>query len=142
MDQKKKIGGCLALGCGGAILLLAIFVGGILVFVASMIKSSDAYQVAMQKAEESPEVAEAIGTPIDAGFFITGNIRTSGPTGEANLSVPLSGPKGDGTLFVVAEKSAGQWTYSTLAFEAPEGGRVDLLESAGGAIPAVSDSPE
>jgi hypothetical protein len=62
-------------------------------------------------------------------MFTMGSISTSGPSGEANLAIPISGPNGEGTLFVEAEKTAGKWTYSTLVLELEDSNqRIDLLE--------------
>jgi hypothetical protein len=62
-------------------------------------------------------------------MFVTGNIHVSGASGDAGLSIPLSGPNGEATLFVEARKSAGRWTYSTLIVEIKATQqRIDLLE--------------
>jgi hypothetical protein len=47
--------------------------------------------------------------------------------------VPLSGPKGEGTLHLEATKSGGKWSYSVLRVQTPSG-EIDLLapESGGG----------
>jgi hypothetical protein len=51
-------------------------------------------------------VIEAIGSPISQTGIVSGNTNVNGPNGEANLSIPLSGPKGKATLYVEARKSA------------------------------------
>lgn len=129
MENKKKVAGCLFAGCGGAIVIVLVLAMGIFAFVMNVVKSSDAYKMAMKRAEANPAIVEAIGKPIEAGFFVTGSIHTSGPSGDADVSVPLSGPKGEGDLYIVAKKSAGQWSFTTLEFEGPTGSRVDLLEA-------------
>ena len=112
-----------------ALSLLAGFVALIISLVFGMIKSSDAYKLALQRAQASPAATAALGTPIREGWFTMGNIAVNGPTGEANLQIPVSGPKGEGDLFVEATKSAGTWTFQTLAVQVDAGGeRIDLLE--------------
>ena len=55
-------------------------------------------------------------------------MQTSGSSGEADLMVPITGPKGEGKLYVMAEKQGGVWQYELLQVElAGQGGRVDLL---------------
>ena len=40
----------------------------------------------------------------------------------------ISGPKGKGTIYVVAKKSAGEWSYSRMEVEVEgQPGRIDLL---------------
>ena len=81
--------------------------------------------------EASPVAVEALGAPIEEGLLVMGNINLSGSSGEADLTIPLSGPKGNGTLYVVARKSAGQWTFSQLVLVVSESGdRIDLLAAA------------
>ena len=92
-------------------------------------KSSDVYKTALDRAKANPEVVAALGTPIKDGLFVSGNTHADGASGEANLSIPISGPKGKGTVYVVAEKKAGRWNYSTMEVEVPgRSDRIDLNE--------------
>jgi hypothetical protein len=105
--------GCLlpALACGGcfALILPAVF---------GAIKSSDPYKEGVVRAKASAAVRDALGEPIAEGYFPSGNINTRTTngveSGTADLTIPLSGPKGSGAVHVVAEKAAGKWTYSTI----------------------------
>lgn len=116
-------------GCLGTLVFFAGFIVLIMYFVVGMMKSSDAYDVAVAKARAHSLVQESIGSPIEEGVFITGRINASGPSGQASLSIPISGPNGEGTILVEAEKSAGQWAFSTLVVEIKETKqRIDLLE--------------
>jgi len=104
-------------GCLGFLALIAVFVGCILVFVFSVMKSTDVYKTAIARAKASSEVQAALGTPIKEGFFVGGSQHVNPASGDANLSIPISGPKGSGTIYVEAKKSAGHWQYSTLVVE-------------------------
>src|SRR4051812_28877526 len=115
--------GCLTplLVCGGGVTLLVVLVFGTL-------KSSDAYREAVDRAKASAAVQELLGTPIQEGFWVGGSINVSGASGNADLSIPLSGPKGSATLHAVATKSAGRWEFSTLEVAATgSDARIDLL---------------
>lgn len=113
----------------GVLVIIAGFVALIVSLIFGMMKSTDAYKDAMAKVKADPVVQSAIGTPIEESFFIMGSMHISGPSGQADLSIPISGPKGRGTIFIVAAKSAGQWTFSTLVVEIKDSGRrIDLLE--------------
>lgn len=114
--------GCLVplLGCGGLITL-------ILVSVLGAIKSSEVYADALAKAKAHEEVKALLGEPIEAGFWVIGNLEVSGQAGSADLKIPLTGPKGSATLNVVAMKAAGRWQYSVLEVQpAGAGARIDL----------------
>ena len=55
-----------------------------------------------------------MGSPIKDGFMFTGQINFVNDTGNAHLSIPVSGPNGKGTAFVEAELEYGQWRYDVL----------------------------
>ena len=119
------------LGCLSVALLFLAFVGSILVIVFNAMKSSDVYREALARAKADPAVIEALGSPIKDGFLISGNTNVNGASGESNLAIPISGPKGKGTIYVSANKSLGQWNYSGLVVEVDQTHeRIDLLQKA------------
>jgi hypothetical protein len=118
------------------LLLVAGFVFVIVSIVFGAMKSSDAYKAALAKAKADPRVVTALGSPITDGFFVSGNTNVSGSSGHADLTVPISGPKGKGTIYFVASKFAGEWTFSKLMVEvAATGERIDLTEKPPGTVP-------
>src|SRR5215813_5703821 len=117
------------LGCFSVALLFLLFIGSILVIVFSAMKSTDVYKEALARAKADPAVIEALGSPIKEGFFLSGNTNVNGAAGESNLAIPISGPKGKGTIYVSANKSLGQWNYSGLVVEIGQTHqRIDLLQ--------------
>jgi len=114
----------------GFLALFAAFIVLIVTIVFGMIKSSDVYKDALATAQAHPAVVQALGSPIKAGIFVMGSMNTSGSSGQADLAIPISGPKGKGTIYAVASKSAGRWTFSRLAVEIKATKeRIDLIES-------------
>ncbi|HZR06846.1 MAG TPA: cytochrome c oxidase assembly factor Coa1 family protein [Candidatus Udaeobacter sp.] len=123
-------------GCLGTLTLLVAFVVSVVLIVFSAVKSTDVYKEALARAQAHPSVIEALGTPIREGFLVSGNTNVNGASGEANLSIPISGPNGKGTIYVAANKSLGRWNYSGLVVEiAKTHRRIDLLQAP---IPATS----
>jgi hypothetical protein len=119
------------LGCLGALVLLGGFVLGVVAVVFTAIKSSDVYQTAIQTARAHPEVRRELGDPIETGLWATGSVQVTGPSGHADISVPLTGSKHSGTLYGVADKSAGRWTFSLLEVEIDgRPNRIDLRAAA------------
>ena len=109
-------------------MLFVVFVGSIALIVFSAMKSSDVYKDALARAKTHPAVIEALGSPVTEGLLLSGNTNVNGASGEANLSIPVSGPKGKGTIYVAATKSLGRWNYSGLVLEiARTHQRIDLL---------------
>src|SRR6266513_4730507 len=83
-----------SLGCFTVALLFLAFVGSILVIVFSAMKSTDVYKEALARAKADPAVIEALGSPLKDGLLLSGNTNVNGASGESNLSIPISGPKG------------------------------------------------
>ncbi len=85
-------------GCIGTIVL---FVGifTIIMFIAfGVMKSSDVYKEAVAKAKANSSVVEALGSPIEEGFFVSGNIKFRDPSGQEDLAIHILGPNGKATV--------------------------------------------
>jgi len=126
--------GCLTLAA-----LVALFVVCIVFFVFGIIKSSDAYKTALMRAKEDQRVVAALGTPISDGLVPSGKTNVNGPSGEADIAIPISGPKGKGTIYAVGTKSAGKWEFSKLAVQIDGGEMIDLKEKSS---PKAASEPE
>jgi hypothetical protein len=118
-------------GCLSIIILLALFIAGVAGIVFTALKSSDVYREAVARAEAHPAVRDALGEPIRTGWYVSGNLETNNASGQADIAIPLKGSQRNGTLYAVATKSAGNWTYETLEVEVEgQDGRIDLLTDA------------
>lgn len=115
-------------GCATPIVLCGGLFGGIVFIVNAAIRSSDVYAEALTRARASPQVRAAVGEPMKAGYFASGSISDRGQSGKADLAIPISGPKGTATIYVVAKKVDGKWVYSRLEATPAIGGRIDLLK--------------
>ena len=108
-------------------------------FATGLMKQSDAYKIALARAQANSAVIDAIASPIAQTGIVSGNSNVNGPTGEANLSIPLSGPKGKATLYVEEKKSADLWMFQTMVVKIEKTGeRIDLNTSP---LPARAASP-
>lgn len=113
---------------------LILFVGlfaGLFLGMAKAVRSSEIYAGALERAKSEPAVVEALGMPIEAGFWCSWSVSVRGSKGDATGAVPISGPRGKATIYLVAAKSADVWQYTTLAVQIEaSGGRIDLLRTA------------
>jgi hypothetical protein len=91
-----------------------VFVVGIVAVVMGTMRSSDVAKEAFARAQSNTLVEQRLGSPISEGWFVGGSINVSPGSGDADLSVPISGPKGKGTVYVTAQKTAGTWVYSIM----------------------------
>jgi hypothetical protein len=126
-----KKGGCWKwgiIGCLGLLVLGVIGIGVILAIVFGAIKSSDVYRGARDAAQRDPRVIEAIGSPVKAGFWVSGNVKVDTGGGQADIEFPISGAKGRGRVHAVATRSAGAWHYTELTATPANGPPIDLLK--------------
>lgn len=113
-----------------AFLCMVLFVAAILSLVVGAIRGSDVAKETVARAQSNALLARRLGNPISEGWFVGGSINVQPGSGDADLSVPISGPNGKGTVYVKAQKSAGIWAYS-LMVATIEGStdKIDLLDS-------------
>ena len=103
----------------------AVFVllcAGLLFASSAWIKGSEPFQLAMERLQAEPEAVEMIGTPMATGFP-SGKVQESGAGGTASLAVPVSGPRGKGTVYVEASRSLGLWQIDRAVLEEDGTGR-------------------
>ncbi|MCF7787975.1 MAG: cytochrome c oxidase assembly factor 1 family protein [Prosthecobacter sp.] len=127
---KSSAGKWVLIGCGGClglIVLGVLFSVGIYVVAMRVIQKTDVYEDAFKRVQNSAEVQAELGTPIETGWAFSGSVNYKNGSGNAEFTVPVTGPKGEGSMNVKADKSSGaEWKYSTLEVEFPDGHKVDL----------------
>lgn len=102
------------MGCLTLIVLFFLGIGSLFLGITSMISESEPAQYALEKANENPIVIEALGEPVIKDGIISGSINFSNDDGDADIRVPISGPKGTAIIRVVAEKYSDAWSYEKL----------------------------
>lgn len=128
MASNNKIFAFVGCGCLGIIVvgIAAVFMIGAGVF--GLLKNSEPYTESLNRAQNSPAVTAALGTPIKPGFFVTGNVSFENSNGEATISYSISGPSGKGTVTVDGDKQGDVWSYSEMSVSIPGSSeKVDLL---------------
>ena len=126
-----KKGGCLKWGLIGCLVALVIGVLGIaaiVVIVFGAIKSTDAYKGARDQAQRDPRVIAALGTPIETGIWVAGNVNVDNNGGNADFTFPIHGPKGEAKVHAVATRDTSGWHYSLLTVAPRNGPAIDLLK--------------
>ncbi len=120
----------------------AVFVVGIFTLVMGAMRGSDVAREATARAQANALLGQRLGTPISEGWIVGGSINVSPGAGDADLSVPISGPKGKGTVYVRAQKAGGAWSYSLMeATIEGSSDRIDLLASQAAAVPSEPPTP-
>lgn len=130
MEPKKKSPWVwIGIGCGIIVAGLVAFVAVVAFVVFASMRKSAPYQEALHRAQNDPRVVAALGSPVNAGLFVSGNIQTQNQDGDAKLDIPISGPKGSATLHVVATKMRGRWYYNQIIVTPKSGPEIDLMTS-------------
>tara|TARA_R110002072_G_scaffold34118_3_gene102488 strand:+ start:281 stop:808 length:528 start_codon:yes stop_codon:yes gene_type:complete len=144
--QQQKSSPILKIACFGCIAIILLGVlgcVGITVGVVSMIKGSQPYKDGLAKATADKRVGEALGEPVKAQWLAGGQFNDAGNTGNAELVVPLEGPKGEGVLNISATKSGGKWTVNRATVLIPATGKtIDVVQGADGDEDAKTDEAE
>ena len=116
------------LGFATLMLLIGGFAVGTGTIVVASYRHSDVYKQAMARAIENPAVQEQIGKPIEAAWFISGSLHINGSSGNADFSIPISGPRANGSVRVIAFKRGGVWRFTYLQVNvAGQRSCIDLL---------------
>jgi hypothetical protein len=115
-------------GCMSVVMIAVAVVAAGIYFVFGTIKSTDVYQQALAKARSNPAVVRELGQPVEPGWLISGRINVTESSGNADMSIPVSGPKKSGRIYVSAVKKLGKWDFSALEVEVEgEAKRINLL---------------
>lgn len=101
--------------------------GSIVLLAGFLLKNSDAYLMALDRVTGDPRAIAVLGEPIEPGWLVIGSIETDGAGGEADLVFSVGGPKGDGKVYVVAIREAGQWRLAQVVLDMSDAGlQIDL----------------
>lgn len=127
----QKSSGCLKwglIGCGVLVVLIAAFCAVLVFFVFGAMKRSPVYRDAVARAQADPRVQAVLGTPIETGWWTSGNVHYSGRgNGNADMTIPISGPKGSGRIHATATIEDGNLKFERLSMKPESGDRIDLL---------------
>jgi hypothetical protein len=93
---------------------------GCLWFLSLPIRAQAPVKLAASKARSSTEVTQLIGQPLNTGRFVKGYVISKGGNGNADLTIPIHGPLGYGTLVEWAQEDKGNWHICSLLFRSSD----------------------
>ncbi len=119
-----------------ALIFVAIIIAILLFFAITalviffVITNSTVYKDSYRLVQNNPATIEVLGQPIESGLIIMGSIKTSGSSGNAELSYSVSGPKNGGNVIVKAVRSSNKWSYQELTLTIKGSDEIiDILKS-------------
>lgn len=122
--------GCLKgalIGCGVLLLLGVAGVAALVFFVFGAIKSSYVYSEAVRRAQSNPQVMARLGTPMETGWWVSGNVNIHNDSGHAQITIPIHGPKARATIHADAVEESNNWKFTRLVVEGG-GPPIDLAQ--------------
>ena len=95
---------------------LGMWVLFIVVFPSSILFSlkGDAYTQSLALLKTNKEVIALVGQPIEAGFFVSGEISVQSESGETAINYDISGPKGEAVVYLQADKIVDKWIINAM----------------------------
>ena len=114
-------------GCLGLLVVFILFIGSIFYGVTAVLEESQPYEYALETINQDKGITSALGSPIVKDGMIQGSYNNSNGHKTADMKIPISGPKGSGTLFVKATRNDGDWTYNVIRVEIKDDESIDLL---------------
>lgn len=127
MAEKRRIWPWVVGGCGVIIVAGIAFVIFLFTVVVGAMRSSDAYRQGLTRAQNDSRVQEALGTPIEPGYFVSGSVNVENDEGTADINFAIKGPKGKAKVYVEGTKTRGRWTYTSMVVTPENGPEIDLL---------------
>ena|SRR5689334_6160466 len=128
---QQKSSGCLKvflIGCSVLIVLGVALIAVVVFIVFGAIKKSDVYVQALNRVRNDQNVQSALGTPIDAGFWVSGSVHIDAERGgTADIKFPISGPKGKAEVHAIAARTARTWEFTTLDVMPDHGPPINVM---------------
>ncbi|RZN84682.1 MAG: hypothetical protein EVB11_01120 [Winogradskyella sp.] len=101
-------------GCLTIIIVVVLGIGGIIYKVSDAVTNSEPYTYALTKAIENKKVINFLGEPIETNGMGSTNYNYKNGTTTTSLTIPIRGPKDEGSIVVNAEKISDEWSYHDL----------------------------
>lgn len=120
-------------GCLTVLIVFGIMVGGAVWGVSNALTKSQPSIDGLERAKKNEEVILTLGSPLEVKGIPSGNYHYENNIKTTEVSIPIEGPKGEGTLRVDGEAVDDVWTYSVMKviIEQPdETIEIDLLKEA------------
>ena len=101
----------------GAIMVFCIIM---IVLVNGIFKNSEVYKMTLEILNNNTQAQTVLNKEIKSSGFISGNISTSGSSGNANLSFSVTGSTGKVKIYVIGIKEIDGWKIVKLYIQDKE----------------------
>lgn len=105
----------------GALLSFVLFMGVVWAGCSTFLKNNRAYERGVETALKDSIVAEALGAPVEEGWFLNGTVEGDGIESRGVWRVRLVGADRSGTLQITGLKRGGDWRVVAMSLKVDEG---------------------
>ena len=116
VQRNWGIAAAVVYGFGASVLI------GAFAIVFSVAFSLEPVDMVKREARTNPEIARHLGTPVEPSWWFSGSIQTRNRSGDADVTVSVSGPLGSGTLRSISLLRGGVWTVRKMVLTLDDGG--------------------
>lgn len=111
-----------------ACIVTSVCVGAIFLGITGIFRGSDIAAESLALAEQNEEVTAVLGRPLEYGWWVSGSLNYTDNSGDADMTMPISGPRGSGRMIIRATREEGVWDYRLLVVIIDDTGQeIDLL---------------
>ncbi|MCL2225982.1 MAG: GNAT family N-acetyltransferase [Defluviitaleaceae bacterium] len=101
----------------GAVVVFALFIGGLVFGITSMFRNHPAYHIALDHIRTSEEISDIIGEVESFGFMPMGSIHSSPGRSSAEFTIRVRGENGQVRAFIAMERiGGGDWEILRFSF--------------------------
>lgn len=101
-----------------SVALVLVAGGALLNLYEHRLRSCPAFASAVDLVSRSTAVKDALGEPIKPGIAVRGLVHEDRASGYAILSIPITGSRSKGILYVIANRMAGGWDIERAVLQA------------------------
>ena len=116
------------LGLGVACVCPVACCSGTIFSIFGALQNSEAVAMAFRLVQDSPEVKERLGDPIEMGHVTGGNIQKVNDGGQATVDFTVDGPLASAQVHTEADRAGGQWSLRTVEITYSDGSKIDLYD--------------
>jgi Cytochrome oxidase complex assembly protein 1 len=86
-------------------------------------------RLAAETAQNSGLLDDAVGRPLSTGILVHGRVIGGNEGGTADLEIPVSGSRGEGTLFAWEQGEQNSWRVCSLSFRSTRGMEIIIVSN-------------
>ncbi|WGH74412.1 cytochrome c oxidase assembly factor Coa1 family protein [Tenacibaculum tangerinum] len=114
ISRRKRLWFTPLTGCLGVFISIFLRIKAVFFGAPKIISKATPFEYAIEQAFKNETVIENLGQSIEKYGTPSGNTSITSDGGNVDISIPIRGDKGEGTLIVKGIRVNGEWVYKDL----------------------------